>query len=885
MSLSPYHALPSEKVFRIFHASEFGLTDEAVLVSRRQHGENRLPSSSFPKWPRILWQQVVNPFMVILAGASLASFFFGDLVDAGMILGAMAVNTLVGFIQEYKASNALAQLRTFLVQEAQVRRRGQVMRIPVSELVAGDLLLLESGDRISADARLVSVEALEVDEAILTGESLPVGKSTDLLKESTALAERLNMVYSGTTVLRGRAEAVVTAVGLQTELGRVAVMVSETESDVSPLQEQFARLGRSLSVLYVSMAVGIFILGLLFGYSLGEMFVLSIALAVAAVPEGLLVAVTVVLAIGMQRMLKRRALVRRLVATETLGSVSVICTDKTGTITQASMQVSSLITPSHEQSFSQLNDLGQEKEILRTLEIGVLCNDAVIHHPQSDLRPDRFIGSPTESALLEAGEMVGYDSVSLRKNIPRIFSLPFDSTQKFMLVVVETSSERELLIKGAVERVLSASTHAFVQGEVVPLTENLRARLSHDAEVMAERGLRVLGLGFRRFLPEEQIKSESVRDMVFTGMIGLRDPVRPEAKSTIAYARQAGVRTVIVTGDHPRTALAIAKEVELRDHLPRVLTGYELDALSDEQLIDRVEEIDVYARVEPHHKVRIVRAWRARGETVAMIGDGVNDAPAIKSADIGVAQGAGTDVTKQVADMVLLDGNLSTVVSAIEEGRVIFDNIRKTTAYLLVNGFSEMVLIILGLLFHLPLPLLAVQILFLNFVTDSFPAIALTMDPAEPEAMREAPRPRKTPILTGRMKGFVFGCGIARDLLPFFYYAWMLHQGVEVERARTVLFVLLSLQTLLVAFSIRTYRRSIFRVSLFQNRWLLLAVGFAGALTIFALFFEPLKQLLSLSSIGLMDWGVFSMILLVELLLLEGYKYFVFIRPRTHHAV
>lgn len=868
-----FHDLTISKTIEVLRATQNGLTQVEVDRRLKESGENRLPEDPPPGWIAIFVRQFLSPLMLILLVAMGVSLAFGDIVDGVMIGAAVVINVLVGFIQEFKANKALAHLRSFVVPTANVMRDGHQVEVEAHSLVVGDLLVLRAGNRIPADARLVSCDGFEVDEAVLTGESLPAEKKAETLDSDTALADRTNMIHSGTLVTRGQARALVTATGLNTELGKIAELVSTTEKDRSPLQDQFVRLSRFLAILYSILAIIIFAVGLLLGKSLFEMFILSVALAVAAVPEGLLVAVTIVLALGMQRMLKRKALVRRLVATETLGSVSVICTDKTGTITEASMKVHSVVAADAKLQVSESSSQNP-KSIMRAARIGVLCNDAVV----SDSK--EFMGSPTEVALLSFGEGVGFDKDKEEKISSRIATLPFDSEHKFMLTLVESGSGREILGKGAAEIVLESSIHVLKDGEVIEMSEKARLELVHEAELMTERGLRVLGVAYKSASNnKDELELGDLSEMVFVGLVGLRDPVRESAKKTIAQAARAGVRTVIITGDHPRTALAIAEEVGLGGDKSRVCTGKELDEMTDEELVEKVDQFDVFARVEPVHKVRIVKAWRARGETVAMTGDGINDAPALKAADIGVAQGNGTDVTKQVADLVLLDNNLGTIVAAIKEGRVIFDNIRKATGYLLVNGFAEMSLILLGLIFKLPLPLIAAQILYINFITDGLPAVALTVDPAEDGIMQDPPRKRGTPIITNKVKGLIFGFGTLLTLLPFALYIYLIKNGYDLGYARTMMFAALSLETIVIVFSLRSYRHLVFQMSLFKNRFLIWSVAAALTFTLVAVYWAPIRNLLSLVPLGISDWLILSVIIVIKLIVIEFYKYIVLIRP------
>ncbi|MFH1315603.1 MAG: HAD-IC family P-type ATPase, partial [Candidatus Uhrbacteria bacterium] len=604
-----YHELSTTQVLRSLGSGrDTGLFEQEIKARQKKYGANELPKTKPAGWLIILLRQFASPFMYILLFAAVVSVFFHDYVDAGVIVAAIVVNTLVGFIQEYKASKALDHLRSLVKPIVRVRRDGSEVSIPAHAVVPGDILILQAGDHVAADARIIESISLETNEATLTGESMPIAKGTDSLAKGTVLAERSNMIFAGTVVTVGKGQAVVVDIGLKTELGKIAKLITETKEEKTPLQVQLVKLAKLLTIIFVSISVLIFFVGVFSGRSVFEMFLTSVALAVAAVPEGLLVAVTVIFAIGMQRILRRQALVRKLVATETLGSVSVICTDKTGTITMAQMEATDIVA--------------EDKDLAQT--IAILCNDAVVSEK------DIVLGSPTEAALMRSALSSGLDAKELNNKHKRLFEIPFDSKHKYMVTLNEWEGGQAVLVKGAPEKVL----------EFCGDGKAARAK----AEEMTKQGLRVLAVAYKKINKEKkkEINKTDLHDLTFVGLFGLRDPIRPDAKETIARAAQAGVRTVMITGDHPDTAVAIAKEAGILCERNNVLTGVELDELSDEELQKKVDEISVYARVEPMHKVRIVQAWRARGEVVSMTGDGINDAPALKAADIGVALGNGT---------------------------------------------------------------------------------------------------------------------------------------------------------------------------------------------------------------------------------------------------
>lgn len=662
--------------------------------------------------------------------------------------------------------------------------------------------------------------------------------------------------------------AMVVATGIQTEIGQIAKLVDETQEVRTPLQEQLIRLSRWLAMLVVGLVIGLFGIGLATGRPFVEMFELAVALSVAAIPEGLIVSVTVILAIGMQRILHRKALVRRLVAAETLGSVSVICSDKTGTITQGEMRVTHLVTAT--QTWSYPFPAGDEPSptMRKMFEMMALCNDAVVVEED----PDPLRGSPTERALLAAVMEQKLDLKTLKFNQPRVWEIPFDSAFKYMVTAHRSGNQTSIFLKGAPDVVLPMCSMIQIDRKEEKLTDSQIQKLQAQIVSLSQKGIRLLALATHTSNSTTPLNRESLGGCTFLGFIGLRDPLREEVRTQIARATAAGIRTVIVTGDHPETARAIGMEAGLMVGPESVAVGRDLDTWSDEELQQRVSQISIFARVEPRHKIRIVSAWQARGEVVAMTGDGVNDAPALKAADIGVAVGSGTEVAKQASDMVILDNNLGSITSAIEEGRVIFDNVRKTTVYLLAGSFTELILVGGSLVLGLPLPLLAAQILWINLVTDTFPGIGLTLEPAEKGLMQQPPRRRGEPVLNHDMIRLILTIAVVTNVVLFALYFWLLSVSQDEVFIRTMMFVAVGVDTLIYVFAVKSFRRTVFRMNPFSNLWLMLGIllgFFLLSIAVFLPFFQNMFQIMPLS---LSDWGLLIMIGIIKLLVIETVK-------------
>ncbi|MBL8290909.1 MAG: cation-translocating P-type ATPase, partial [Bryobacterales bacterium] len=854
-----------------------------------------------PAWRRIL-EQFKDALVLLLIAAALISCVTWlverdtSLPYEGLVIIAIVLlNAILGFVQEGRAEKALAALRAMSAPEAAVVRDGQERRLPTRELVAGDLLIVNEGDTIAADARLIEVVELQTLEASLTGESLPVLKRSEPVDQAAGIGDRLSMVFAGTAVSHGHARAVVTATGMRTELGRIAGLLSETKSPPTPLQRELDRTGKQLGMAVIVIAV-VVVATLLLLYGARDaktvvgILMFGVALAVAAAPEGLAAVVTVVLAMGVQRMARRGAIVRKLPAVETLGSATVIASDKTGTLTRNEMTVRVLVTatgqvnvtgtgytPDGELQPEGGNDLpaNSKAETDRLLQAALLANNSQLTDQNGAWS---ILGDPTEGALLVAAAKAGNDVPATRARFPRLAEAPFSSERKRMSTLhqdPDTRGGRVVFAKGAPGMLLDCCTHELVGHETRILTAERRARILAVTDEMAAKALRTLGAAFRPLASGEPAAVPAggaamlERDLVFLGVIGMSDPPRPEALVAVQRAKTAGIRPILITGDHPGTALAVARELGIASN-DRVVSGAELEVMSDTAIEVATHEAAVFARVNPNHKLRIVQALQRTGETVAMTGDGVNDAPALKTADIGVAMGiTGTDVSKEAADLVLTDDNFATIVAAVEEGRAVFDNIRKFLRYLLSSNAGEVMTVFfavvlagpLGLADHgiFVLPLLATQILWINLVTDGMPALALGVDPADPDLMSQTPRPRGEGVITPRMRagiglvGFVMAAGTLLIFDAALPGGWIEGPG-GIEYGRTMAFTTLMLFQVFNAFNARSPVHSAFR-GFFSNRWLWAALILSIALHTLVIYVPFLQVAFGTVSLSGWDWA------------------------------
>ena len=859
-----WHALGLDVVARLLETDPArGLTAAEAERRLAAHGPNALDEAP----PEPLWRKALGQFKelviwILLVAAGIAAAL-GDWADAAAILAIVLVNAAIGFFQEERAVRALAALARLANPLAKAVRDGGVHAVAARAIVPGDRIEVEAGDQVPADARLVEAFGLRVQEAALTGESEPVEKGPGgALAEGTALGDRRTMVYAGTVVAAGRGVALVVATGMRTELGRIAGLLERSPPETTPLQRRLAELGRVLIVICLAVVAAIFLLEawraggpaeVWRNGGLGDLLLRAVSLAVAAVPEGLPAVVTVVLAIGLQRMVARNALVRRLPSVETLGSVTVICSDKTGTLTRNEMTVREIVTAggrlhvsgtgyepkgAFERAGGGAVTMAEEPELAALLEIAGRCGSATVE-PGRDGADWHVVGDPTEGALVVAALKGGVPGTDPAR--PVIFEYPFDSERKRMSVVVRGSQGgRTMMTKGATEAVLPHCVAEWRGTAAVPLTDDRRRELLAAAAEMATRALRVLSLARRDVPSGEPLDAPpdaAEQGLVHVGLVGMIDPPRDEARAAVARCRTAGIRPVMITGDHPATALAIGRELGLTDAGVadgRVVTGAELDALDDERLAAEAASITVYARVSAEHKLRVVQAWQRRGEIVAMTGDGVNDAPAVKAADIGIAMGiAGTDVTKEASDMVLTDDNFASIVSAVEEGRGIYDNIQKFIHYLLSCNAGEVQTMFVAAAAGWPAPLAAIQILWLNLVTDGLPALALGLEPPEQDIMERPPRPPHEPVIT-RGRGLVIlahGGLVAAVILGAFWSTWR-GDAARLEQARTVAFCVAAFAQLFFAIGCRSDRVTAVRLGFFRNPALLLAILLSALLQI-----------------------------------------------------
>jgi len=848
-----------------------GLTFGEAKARLEKYGPNQLKEKKGHSALSIFFEQFQDFIVWILISAALVSGFLKEWVDAFAIIAIVILNAILGFIQEYRAEKSLAALKKLSSPNSKVIRDGQRNVIASSMLVAGDIIELEAGDNIPADSRLIWLTSnFSVSEASLTGESTPVLKTILALEEKEVpLADRANMVYLGTSVSSGKARALVVETGMQTELGKIAGMIQDIGQEDTPLQKKLEQFGKWIVILCFILVGLVFVLGLLRGGKALDMFLTSVSLAVAAIPEGLPAVVTIALALGVQRMVKRHALIRKLPSVETLGCATVICSDKTGTLTKNEMTVQAIFTNGN---LFKVTGVGyapkgefllDEKpinpkdypQLPKSLLCGSLCNGAELAQDNGIFK---IVGDPTEGAILTAAAKAGLDKKKLEQEFSFVEEIPFDSQRKKMTIVRKDKGKLVAFVKGAPDLLLNDCSQIEENGISRALSEADRQNILKANSDLADQAMRVLAVAYRVLdnQPDKYEASLIEKELTFVGLIAMIDPPREEVKKAMQECFAAGIRTVMITGDHKNTAVAIARELGVFKADSLALTGEELDKLSDEEFSLQVERIPVYARVSPEHKLRIVKAWRQRGEVVAMTGDGVNDAPAVKEADIGVAMGiTGTDVTKEVSDMVVTDDNFASIVAAVEEGRGIYDNIKKFIHYLLSCNAGEILVMFSSSLIGLPAPLLPIHILWVNLVTDGFPALALGVDPVDPKIMERSPRKPDESVVT-KQRGWLMlaqGAFIAIcSLLAFSFVLFIEKEGIE--RARTAAFIVLACSQLFHSFNCRSMTESLFKIGVFTNKKLILATGVSFLLQMAVVYIPFLQKIFKTQPLGLFDW-------------------------------
>ena len=856
-----------------------GLASPDVAERLQQYGKNTFPRTS-AKTSRlgIFFSQFKSALMIILIGAGVISGLLHEFIDMTVILITAGVNVVIGFIQESKADEALKKLRSMVSYKTLVRRDGKTIHIDTAELVPGDILLLEAGDKIQADARLIQSTGLEVNESALTGESESIKKTTKKLSEDTSLGDRTNMVHRGTIVTNGRGRAIVTATGVQTEIGKIAQLVTETTDDKTPLQVQLGKMSTVISIIIVCIAAFIFVVGSISGTeSWFVLFETAVAVAVAAIPEGLVISLTVILAIGMRFILQKNALVRKLVATETLGSVSVICTDKTGTITEGNMAVTRIVTLESDEEMAELRAMSEEKlsgydAMMLGLKIGVIANDGVLENPEAAATSWNFVGDTTDTAIIAAGMHLGKPKAELDTVFPHISEIPFTSEEKYMAALTQEGDSYTINVKGAPEVLLERSTHVFAGGKATSLNKTKKDVLLRTLSSLSESGLRVIAVAYREIDKKTTLTDSDVADLTFVCFIALADPLRTDVVDTLEMTRRAGIKTIMITGDHIKTAAAIAEQVGLPSGEEHMFEGSALEDMTDDELQEAVKHVSVFARVDPIHKIRIVRALQANGEVVAMTGDGVNDAPAIKGADIGVALGSGTDVAKETADLVLLDDAFSTIVASVEEGRTIYQNIKKVVLYLLGGSFASTVLITGSILLGYPLAALPAQILWINIVEDVLPVFALAFDKGEKENMQDAPRKKGEHLIDSEMRSMIIAKSVLANVILFSLFVYFWKTTGDIKLTRTIVFVGLGIDALFFVFSIRSLRHYVWQMNPFDNKYLVLSVAAGWVMLITAVHASPLQYLLRTVDLSLGQWGIMVAFGIANMVIIETVK-------------
>ena len=883
-----WHSQAGDAVVAQLDSSAKGLASQEAAKRLAADGANELTEGERISPFQIFLGQFKSLIIWILIVAGVISGVLGEVVDAIAILAIVVLNAAIGFYQEYNAEKSIAALKKMAAPQAKVRRDGQVTSIPAAGIVGGDILALEAGDLIAADARLLTASSLKCIESALTGESEAVTKQPGILEqEDMPLGDRENMLFMGTSVAAGTGEAVVVGIAMNTELGRIAGMIEAAGNEKTPLQKKLDSFGRILVWATLGIVVLLFALGWLRGTPLMELFMTSVSLAVAAVPEGLPAIVTVALSLGVMRMSRHHALVRKLAAVETLGSTTVICTDKTGTLTVGKMTVRALYFAGQSYEVTgegyvpegevRLDGKKVDPEhaapLLELATVLIGCNNA---HLTEEKGTWKVIGDPTEGAMLVAGIKAGGSVESIDKEMPQYHEIPFDSDRKRSTEIRKRPDGKlRALVNGAPGPLLECCTSLYTSDGIRPLTDEDRQTILAQITAMAQQALRVLGSAFRDMdeaAPDALTADIVEQDLVFVGLSGMYDPPRQEAKDAIAKCRAAGIRVVMITGDHPRTATAIARDLGIAADDEEAITGVELDKVSDDELRERASDTAVYARVTAEHKLRIIRAWKANDAVVAMTGDGVNDAPAIKGADIGIAMGkSGTEVTKQASDMIITDDNFATIVAAVEEGRGIYDNIRKTLQYLLAGNTGELLLMTFCVIIGVPTPLLPIHLLWINLVTDGLPALCLATDPIDPDVMKRQPRPPSERLMNRSFLRTMALTGFLTAGVAFAVYFYSL-QTQTVEVARTHAFTVLVFAELLRSFGARSETKAVWRISLFTNLNLLLVVCASFAFQIWSHHSAILGRFLKTSPIPLTEGLVLVALGTIPLLVLELVK-------------
>ena len=892
--------LSSDDVIKKLESNEtIGLSDEKVAEKREKYGLNELQGAK-KKSVFIKFLEQFKDFMIIvLILAAIISGVVGyiqgeGITDSIIIMIVVIVNAIIGVAQENKAEKSLEALKKMSSYSAKVIRDGKLLVVPSKDLVPGDLVVLETGDYVPADIRLIEAVNLKSQEASLTGESVPTDKYAKTISDlDVAIGDRTNMLFSSSLITMGRGKGIVVETGMNTEVGKIAEILNDTEKSDTPLQQRLNKLGKTLGIASLAICVVIFVIGMLQGKQALDMFMTAVSLAVAVIPEGLAAVSTIVLAIGVQRMVKKHAIVKKLPAVETLGSAYVICSDKTGTLTKNQMTVQKLFYNGKIQNIEEIDTNMPNAELERLVNISMLCNDTKIGEN------NKLTGDPTETALVDMGFKLDF-TPAVFDQMPRVYEIPFDSERKLMTTVHKISENKFVVYtKGGIDELLERCNKYQINGEIKDDIRNHQSEIDKANDELAEKALRVLAMAYKEIdhEPTDKEKEELENNLIYVGMVGMIDPPREEVKLAVEKCKTAGIKTVMITGDHKTTAIAIARELGILEDGQEAITGSELSKMSDDELAERVENIRVYARVAPEHKVRIVKAWQSKGQVVAMTGDGVNDAPALKTADIGCAMGmVGTDVAKEAADVILTDDNFATVVSAVEEGRRIYDNILKAIQFLLSSNVGEVAVLFLAILltpflaskFGIPIgliePLLPIHILWINLVTDSLPALALAFDPANKDVMNRKPIEKDKGIFTKGMTWRIAYQGIMIGLLSLTAFVigistkdvpvieGLSPEQVKVEIGQTMTFIVLAFSELIHVFNIRNNKESIFKTGIGGNKQLFGAIGISSLLMVVILAIPALRTIFSIPILPVQNIVETILLVIAPVIIVEIFK-------------
>jgi Ca2+-transporting ATPase len=861
--MSEFYKKSKKEIFEILNATEKGLRSSDVEERRHEFGFNELSEEKGKNTFTIFLEQFKDLLIIILLIAATISGFLGEIESAIVILVVVTINAILGTVQHVKAEQSLQSLKKLSSPNAKVLRNGKKEEIPSSQLIVGDILYLETGDYVSADGRILDTFSLQVNESSLTGESDSVVKINDIIdKENVAIGDRKNMIFSGSFVTYGRGTALVTSIGMETEIGKIASLLKSAKEKKTPLQESLDNFGKKLSVIILIIAALIFLINVFRGGNIADSFMFAVSLAVAAIPEALSSIVTIVLSFATQKMAKENAIVRKLHAVESLGSISVICSDKTGTLTQNKMTVQKVFV---DDKVLDSDKLDKEVELQKRLVLmSLLCNDAVTIEREE-------IGDPTEIALVNLGDIYDLDELVVREKYKRIGEVPFDSNRKLMSTLNEVGNKNHMITKGAVDVLLNRTSKIAKSNGIEELSHQHKKEIENINRDFSKQGLRVLAFAYKEISQGKTIKLEDEENLIFIGLIAMMDPPRVESAEAVKNCMDAGIRPIMITGDHKITASAIAKQIGILQDESMAMEGFELDDISDEELKNRVEKVSVYARVSPEHKIRIVKAWQEKGNIVAMTGDGVNDAPALKQADIGVAMGiTGTEVAKDAASMVLADDNFSTIVKAISNGRSVYHNIKNSIKFLLSGNTAGLLAVLYASLLALPLPFASVHLLFINLLTDSLPAIAIGVEPHNENIMRDKPRDIKTPILNKAFTLEILIEGLLIAIGTMIAYHIGLATGDELV-ARTMAFATLCLSRLFHGFNSRA-KESIFAIGVFTNKYLWLATFIGWALLSMVLMIKPLMILFEVAPLMRNQLGIVYGLSFMPLILIQLYK-------------